>query len=93
MKRKIVYITTTAVIGMAAFFIGQSTSAIPQDYIELEKCIPLEDIAYCYTSKSDYPCFELKDVGNQLDNPGNRSYADIMQEINNRFLCQIKRSK
>ena len=49
--------------------------------IPLENCIPLEDIAYCYINENGYICFELYDIGNQLDNPNNRSYMDIMESL------------
>lgn len=52
-------------------------------YIKLEDCIPLEDIACYFIDGYDYPCFELKDVGNQLDNPYNKSYAEIMDSLEN----------
>lgn len=54
---------------------------IPDGYIQLDKCIPLEDVACCFIGGYDYPCFELKDIGYQLDNPNNRSYADIMENL------------
>lgn len=54
---------------------------IPDGYISLDECIPLEDIACYFIDGYDYPCFELKDVGNQLDNPNNRSYVDIMEGL------------
>lgn len=52
-----------------------------RDLISLENCIPLEDIACCYVNENGYICFELCDIGNQLDNPNNRSYADIMESL------------
>ena len=54
---------------------------IPDDYIALDQCIPLEDIVCGFIGQYDYPCFELKDVGNQLDDPNNRSYIDIMESL------------
>lgn len=54
---------------------------IPDGYIALEECIPLEDIACYFIDSYDYPCFELKDVCYQLDNDENRSYADIMNSL------------
>lgn len=73
--------------------IEKIVEVIPDGYIKLEECIPLEDVACYFINGYDYPCFELKDVGNQLDNPNNRSYADIMEsledvteEYNNNFV-------
>lgn len=54
---------------------------IPDGYIPLDECIPLEDVACYFIDEYDYPCFELKDVGNQLDDDCNRSYADIMEGL------------
>lgn len=54
---------------------------VPDGYIALEDCIPLEDIACYFIDGYDYPCFELKDVGNQLDNPDNKSYTEIMEGL------------
>ena len=54
---------------------------VPKGYIKLDDCIPLEDIAYYFIDYYDYPCFSLKDVGYQLDDINNRSYADIMNSL------------
>lgn len=54
---------------------------IPEDYIPLSECIPLQDIACYFIDGYDYPCFELSDVGNQLDNSENRSYKEIMEGL------------
>lgn len=61
--------------------IEKIVEVIPDGYIKLEECIPLEDVACYFINGYDYPCFELKDVGNQLNNPNNRSYADIMESL------------
>lgn len=54
---------------------------IPDGYIALSECIPLSDVACYFIDGYDYPCFELKDIGNQLDNDDNRSYEDIMKSL------------
>lgn len=54
---------------------------IPDGYIPLNECIPLSDVACYFIDGYDYPCFELKDVLNQLDDDNNRSYADIMDSL------------
>lgn len=54
---------------------------VPDSYIKLDECIPLEDIASYYIDNDDYICFELKDVGYQLDDSSNRSYADIVNSL------------
>lgn len=80
MKKKVLQFIAVATLVVAAFLIGKATTEIPEGYIKLDECIPLEDIA-CYSYKDGYPCFELKDVGNQLDDPHNRSYEDIMNVV------------
>lgn len=54
---------------------------VPDGYIKLDECIPLEDIASHFIDSDDYICFELKDVGYQLDDSSNRSYTDIMNVL------------
>ena len=34
---------------------------VPDGYIKLDECIPLEDIAGYFIDGYDYPCFSLKD--------------------------------
>lgn len=58
--------------------VEKRAEVVPNGYIALEKCIPLEDVACCYISDTGYHCFELKDTKYQLNNPNNKSYADIM---------------
>lgn len=85
MKKRIAYITITAAVTCAAFFIGRNTAQ--ENYIPLNDCIPLSDIAICYTGNNDYPVFELADITCQLDDPKNRSYADIMNTIREHYDC------
>lgn len=59
----------------------ETVEVIPDGYITLNECIPLSDIACYFIDGYDYPCFELKDVGNQLDDDNNRSYVDIMEAL------------
>lgn len=76
-------IAAMGIMLVSAYLLGttrtETVEAIPDGYIALNECIPLSDVACCFIDGYDYPCFELKDVGNQLDNPDNRSYADIME--------------
>lgn len=73
------------VMWVVAFLFGttqaETKEVIPPGYISLNDCISLEDIACYFIDKYDYPCFELKDVWNQLDDDNNRSYADIMEHL------------
>lgn len=62
----------------------ETVEVIPEGYIALNDCIPLEDVACYFIDGYDYPCFELKDIGNQLDDDNNRSYADIMAQLPNK---------
>lgn len=73
--------TTQAETMTAVQTVTKIKEVIPDNYIPLDECIPLEDVACYYIDGYDYPCFELKDIGNQLDNPNNRSYADIMENL------------
>lgn len=90
MHKKIIQLTAVAVLTVTAFLVGrtiqptENKEEIPSGYIKLEECIPLEDISSCFINEYDYPCFELKDYGNQLDNPSNISYKDIIKSINER---------
>ena len=88
MKKKVLQITAVAVLTVSELLLGTTTrqptkTIVPEGYIKLEECIPLEDVACYFIDSYDYPCFELKDVGNQLDNPNNRSYVDIMSTLDN----------
>ena len=88
MKNKILYFITTTVLITAAFFIGKSTAPkqiitkTAINSIQLEKPIPLSDVA-CWYVKDDYITVELKDVTCQLDNKANASYTDLLKDIPN----------
>ena len=87
MKRKITYLITTAVLITSAFLIGKSSptqiiTKTPINSIQLEKAIPLSDVA-CWYVKDDYITIELKDVTHQLDNKANASYTDLLRDIPN----------
>lgn len=79
--------TGIGIIVIGSYFFGTTQAKtemvpyIPDNYIALEDCIPLEDIACSFIDEYDYPCFELKDVRNQLDDPDNRSYTDITESL------------
>lgn len=77
--KKIIKISIVGAMVIGSYFFG--TTQTKEGYIALDQCIPLEDIAGCFIGAYDYPCFELKDVGNQLDDSDNRSYADIMESL------------
>lgn len=90
-------ITTITIMLICAYLLGTTQAktitevqtvteireVIPDGYIKLDECIPLEDIACYFIDGYDYPCFELKDVENQLDDDHNRSYTDIMKSLPN----------
>lgn len=52
---------------------------IPDGYVPLNECIPLEDINGYFYNEDDYLCFELADVGNQLDKYENWTYQNIIR--------------
>lgn len=83
MKKKLVMILGTALLVAASYYIGttQAATIVPDGYIRLDECIPLDDIAYYFIDKYDYPCFELKDTLYQLEDKNNASYEEIMQKI------------
>ena len=58
--------------------ITKEVEVIPDNYISLDKCIPLNDVCGWYYDKYDYICFELGDIGKQLDNQNGKSYNDII---------------
>jgi len=60
---------------------GKVVEVTPNGYIPLDECIPLEDIACYFTDNDGCLCFELKDIGNQLDSPDNKRYADIIEGL------------
>ena len=59
----------------------ETVEVIPDGYIALNECIPLEDIACYFIDEYDYPCFALKDVATQYNADDTRSYADIMSQL------------
>lgn len=88
MKHKITYLIITSALVMSAFLIGKST-ALKQiitktaiNSIQLEKAIPLSDVA-CWYVKDGYITVELKDVTRQLDDKANASYTDVLKDIPN----------
>ena len=89
MKKSIVNIVTMGILLVCAYFLGTTQAetvteikeVIPDGYIMLDECIPLEDIAFCYMNGYDYPCFVLGDITHQFDDDNNRSYAEIMENI------------
>lgn len=88
MKRKILYTLITSALVMSAFLIGKSTAPkqiitkTAINSIQLEKAIPLSDVA-CWYVKDGYITVELKDVTRQLDNKENASYTDVLKDIPN----------
>lgn len=82
LKKIIGIIVSVGILVSGSFYLGITQSkVVPNGYIALEDCIPLEDISYCYIGPYDYPCFEIGDITNQFDDFGNRSYEDIMDNL------------
>ena len=61
--------------------VEKAVEVVPDGYMPLNKCIPLEDVACYYVNKDGYTFIGLKDVGNQLDNVSNASYTDVLSGI------------
>ena len=88
-------IATMVIISVCSYIVGtmqaktetvtktviKEVEVIPQNYISLDKCIPLDDVCGWYYDKYDYICFELGDIGKQLDNPNGKSYNDIISDL------------
>ena len=54
---------------------------VPDGYIALEHCIPLEDIACYYLNDAGYLCVELKDIQLQLDDTHNNAYMNVLEGL------------
>ena len=83
MTKRLVMFLVTAVLVTTSYYIGttQAATIVPDGYIRLDECIPLDDIAYYFIDDADYPCFELKDTLYQLEDKSNASYEEIMKKI------------
>lgn len=55
--------------------ITKEVEVIPDNYISLD------DVCGWYYDKYDYICFELGDIGKQLDNQNGKSYNDIISDL------------
>lgn len=73
--------TTQAKTETVTKTITKEVEVIPDNYISLDKCIPLDDVCGWYYDKYDYICFELGDIGKQLDNPNGKSYNNIIADL------------
>ncbi len=73
--------TTQAKTETVTKTITKEVEVIPDNYISLDKCIPLDDVCGWYYDKYDYICFELGDIGKQSDNPNGKSYNDIIADL------------
>lgn len=87
MKKKIIVSLFIVAVAIVSFALGKSinnaTNATEPttEAISISDCIPLEDIAGYYIDNDGFTHFELKDVENQLDNPSNKPYTEILSEI------------
>lgn len=96
MKKSIEKIGIIAVMGImliGAYLLGTTQTktviktetitkeVIPDGYIAIENCIPLEDIAGWYYDKYDYLTFSLKDTTRQLNSFHGKSYDDIIADL------------
>lgn len=89
MKKKLVTALLFTTVAISSYALGTTQGkvtkihTIPKGYIALEECIPLDDISCYYINGYGYPCFELGDIGNQLDDPRNTSYDKILSKLEN----------
>lgn len=67
--------TTQAKTETVTKTITKEVEVIPDNYISLD------DVCGWYYDKYDYICFELGDIGKQLDNPNGKSYNDIISDL------------
>ena len=87
MKKKIIVSLFIVAVAITFFALGKFTNnptnatELTTETITISDCIPLEDIAGYYIDSYGFTHFELKDIGNQLDNPSNKSYTEILLEI------------
>lgn len=58
--------------------VEKAVEVVPDGYMQLNKCVPLEDITCYYVNEDGYTFIGLKDVGNQLDTVSNASYTDVL---------------
>lgn len=86
------FITAMGIMLVGSYWLGTTQAktdinksnnikTVDNGYIRIENAIPLDDIAGYYVDNYGYPCLELKDVGTQLDNPNNKSYAEILCKL------------
>ena len=73
--------TTQAKTETVTKTVTKEVEVIPDNYISLDKCIPLDHVCGWYYNKYDYICFELGDIEKQLDNPNGKSYNDIIVDL------------
>ena len=96
MKKSIEKIGIIAVMGImliGAYLLGTTETktviktetitkeVIPDGYIAIENCIPLEDIAGWYYDKYDYLTFSSKDTTRPLNSFHGKSYDDIIADL------------
>jgi hypothetical protein len=99
MKNKIAKIILLGFALTSSYLLGTTQSKtvtkeiIPDNYIVVEDCIPLSDIAGYYIDKYDYICFELKDVTKQNDDPNGESYKDIISKTELPHLTDLEENK
>ena len=80
MKKKIAYITITAVISLTAFFTGKN-SAPDQD---LNAYIPVSDFYATSIDENGYLTLHVGDYSHVGDELTGRTYKSVVAEINQR---------
>ena len=96
MKRLVPVLFAASIVG--AFFVGkcqcktvteiktvtvtETKEVIPDNYIPLEKAIPLEDVAYQWVDcEYGYICLMLKDTTRQMDDLNGAEYSEVLSDI------------
>lgn len=96
-RKTIIYTTIFTGTCIAAFFAGRkfgqdhtekrtiptvyAMEVVPDDYIRLDQCIPLSDINGKFVDADGYTCVEIGDFGNQLDDPENAKYSEVLAKL------------
>ena len=73
--------TTQATTVIEVKEVEKVVEVVPDGYIALEHCIPLEDIACYYLNDAGYLCVELKDIQLQLDDTHNNAYMNVLEGL------------
>lgn len=80
MKKRVITILLMVCVGVVSFSLGKQQT-ISEGYVKIEDCIPLEDVSCKFINAYGYTCVEIGDIGKQLDDVNNMSYADVLKNV------------